>query len=717
MLRDIFSISLSMSAVIAALIIVSPFLNKRYTARWRYFVWLILAVRLIIPFNISLPKAPINIKPPMQTVVFKQHEDVPKPLPAAITDGNYIEMGNRSSVPADYAPVITVEKLLGIVWFIGFIIFLVYHFVGYLMFRRKIKPWCRVQIEGRPQVLICKKVVSPMLTGFLKPIILLPNIEYSTKDLEVILAHETAHYRRGDLWYKLLMLLANAMHWFNPLVYAMAHFASRDIELSCDDMVVKNKDLKFRKAYSNTILNTLHSGTSTSLSTHFKGGKKTMKKRFSNILDMQSKKKGILAFTVIFIVMTIAGMFVACNSPDASIIGSSDDTTSIFVANSDRINELYGLKGTFVGNNSEVVKIIDLSPHGGFERGEVKLFTDKTPYGIEVNYKQLDKYKGDMEILKTAAILFALVDNAEFVKYHIKIDDGSVVDIESDRQSVTTYFQNSFDYAYVTRTKKDFEKFYNDLTAYRSPYDIDTSQISTSTYTQTMNYIYNKIVKENSKHYVMLGFETTNYEEELNGDDFIATFCLKQNFKNFYKDPDTVDYIKELKENGSSSYKILCDEYNEPQEANYDIKVTAKMFPQGTKLDEKTYRVYYNQSPKGPPEWKMIEELFPDSEGETKKFTHNGLVYEISNVKSVEVWHYPKEVSEEKDKVLDITVAPGAQLLIIDFEEGWGLYYSETDQNKNIPITSDMETIVITNDLKGIYHRESSLFATRFIIE
>ena len=69
MLNNIFMISLSMSAVILLLLIISPLLNKRYSAKWRYFVWLILALRLVIPFRLELSQAPVNIPAPQNQTI------------------------------------------------------------------------------------------------------------------------------------------------------------------------------------------------------------------------------------------------------------------------------------------------------------------------------------------------------------------------------------------------------------------------------------------------------------------------------------------------------------------------------------------------------------------------------------------------------------------------------------------------------------------------
>ena len=323
MLNNIFMISLSMSAVILLLLIVSPLLNKRYTARWRYFVWLIVALRLIIPFKLELPSAPVNIPAPQnQTVVFRTEG-----MPFTIMDESFVELGNASLNSADYAPIITLQELIAIIWATGLISFFIYHIISYIIFTRKIKPYCSrldteiicnvledMKIKKKPQLLECSRIASPMMIGFFSPTILLPNTDYSDEELTVILKHELTHYKRGDLWYKLLLIIANAMHWFNPFVYLMVKAANRDLEYSCDDMVIRNSDINFRKGYSMTILKAMENGKTTTLSTSFSESGKSAKKRFENILNTKAKKTGILAFVSILIIIGIIGVFVGFNA-------------------------------------------------------------------------------------------------------------------------------------------------------------------------------------------------------------------------------------------------------------------------------------------------------------------------------------------------------------------------------------------------------------------
>ena len=88
-----------------------------------------------------------------------------------------------------------------------------------------------------------------MIVGAIKPTLLLPEMELTAEQLSLVFRHELIHYRRRDIWYKLLLMLANAIHWFNPMVWLMVHAADRDLELSCDEAVVAGRDEAYREEY------------------------------------------------------------------------------------------------------------------------------------------------------------------------------------------------------------------------------------------------------------------------------------------------------------------------------------------------------------------------------------------------------------------------------------------------------------------------------------
>lgn len=380
MFYEILSVSLSMSVIILIVLFCSHFLNKRYTAKWRYFVWLFIALRLAIPINFSLPQAPVKFEVPIPSTLLSNEVKVVKdsggglnqdftgadasnndlavklPVLDNASDKDYHKGYNKdynNDFSKDYKEVISegipsdenirsvsLQDMLVIIWAVGAISFFLYHIIVYMVFRKRIQKWCSVfDTSIKQRVMVCKKIKSPMLVGFIKPVILIPDIEYSDNEFSVILSHEMVHYKRGDLWYKLLLVIANSIHWFNPFVYVLVRSANFDLELTCDDIVVRNKDLGFRKAYSTTILNSIRNENSTAFSTYFVGSKESLKKRFSNILDVNIKKKGILAVIAMLIcILSVGCLFTVQKNPEVSPEGQKNPEGTPVVHENSKVN-------------------------------------------------------------------------------------------------------------------------------------------------------------------------------------------------------------------------------------------------------------------------------------------------------------------------------------------------------------------------------------------
>lgn len=328
LIMTVAEISITASAAIVLLTLASPFIKRHFQAKWRYIIWLVLSIRLIIPLNISLPDPPINLTIHSDTTAVRTADGIVNVAqPVQIT-----EKQTQDIIQPDPVHNYSLIEVLAYVWLIGMVNYTLYQFVAYMSYKKKIKrqsdrtandkilslldKLClELSIKKKPDIWRCNNACSPMMFGFIKPALFLPSGSYDDYDLEVILRHELVHYKRRDLWYKLILLFANAVHWFNPLVYVMVKMACEDIEFSCDDEVVRNADIDFRKRYSQAILHSMHKERlqNTALSTHFKGGKKAMKNRFSNILDTTKKRKGIVALGVVAVLVFAGGMLVACN--------------------------------------------------------------------------------------------------------------------------------------------------------------------------------------------------------------------------------------------------------------------------------------------------------------------------------------------------------------------------------------------------------------------
>lgn len=340
MLEELFYALLETSIITGIIVLIlfflSPLLNRAYAAKWKYWVWLILAVRLLLPVSISLPQAPVQITVP------ETHYAIPvtQNQQAANTKTENTEHVQNSATEQTFsaaepaAKSVSLLQIAMMIWLVGFFAFLLHQLIAYKLFRKQAMRWSSaikdirvtreferlsslMGIKRQIAPLISEKISSPMMTGFIKPLLILPHANYTDMELSYIFKHELTHFKRHDLWYKLLLLFANAVHWFNPLVYLMFCEAGKDLELSCDDEVTKGASFDERKEYSETILASIRrqKAHKTILSTYFYGGTRTLKERFQNILNMGKKRKGTIALLMVLILVGVAGALVACNRP------------------------------------------------------------------------------------------------------------------------------------------------------------------------------------------------------------------------------------------------------------------------------------------------------------------------------------------------------------------------------------------------------------------
>jgi bla regulator protein blaR1 len=338
MLETIFllflEVSITTSIVILVLRLLSSYLNNTYAIKWKYWVWLLLALRLIVPVNLStFTTVPVNITIP-NNLINASNTSV---LPLSSSIANAPEQEQILTTPI--LNKITYLDMFSALWLIGIAVFMIHQVSGYFTFKRKILRWSRTPknkdiqnnidslssqlgLSKKVTPLISDKVCNPMMIGFFRPLLILPNEIYSETDLNFILHHELIHCKRNDLWYKLLLVLANALHWFNPFVYLMFREASDDLELTCDDRVIRGSSFANRKAYAETLLASIHSQTmkKTALSTYFQGRNNIMKTRFINILNTKHRKNGAAAFLFIAIFIGLLGGFVACSLNDKDLI-------------------------------------------------------------------------------------------------------------------------------------------------------------------------------------------------------------------------------------------------------------------------------------------------------------------------------------------------------------------------------------------------------------
>lgn len=165
------------------------------------------------------------------------------------------------------------------------------------------------------QVKTSGAVNAPVAYGLIRPVILLPeNTDWTDEgQLTYILTHEYVHIRRGDLLWKLLLTAALCLHWFNPLVWVMYFRANRDLELACDEAVVRTLGLDSRKGYAYALLSAAESGFSPLCLTYTT--KNHMEERIRAIMKM--KKKSVAAIlTAALLVAGVTAVFATSKAPE-----------------------------------------------------------------------------------------------------------------------------------------------------------------------------------------------------------------------------------------------------------------------------------------------------------------------------------------------------------------------------------------------------------------
>ena len=231
---------------------------------------------------------------------------------------------NPAQKTTRYIPVTTI---LFYGYLAGAAAFLLYQGVSYALFRRTVRRWKRDVSRAdyaamlsdtardlgmsAPEMIVCEAISTPAVTGLLRPRLLLPHERYDVQELRYILRHELCHLKRRDMLLKLVLLAANAMHWFNPVVYLMLRQADEDIELACDSAATDGLDRAERAAYSRTLLAAVQSSVrALPATTCFGGTVERLKRRITNVLGAQ-KKRGLGIVALVLALTLTAGCAVS----------------------------------------------------------------------------------------------------------------------------------------------------------------------------------------------------------------------------------------------------------------------------------------------------------------------------------------------------------------------------------------------------------------------
>ena len=253
-------LEMSISASILVLVVLLLRLILKKAPKWvNVLLWALVAVRLICPFAVE---SPFSLMPDMDHLVVREAEsyvdmgfdNVPDDIPEYVIGGNPIGEDEPTHIsPTDPVTQInrgfSVELILSFIWLSGVSVMLIYMIVSCICVYRRIQK----STQFRDNIYTSNAVTSPFVFGIVKPRIYLPE-SMDAVSMSYVIAHEESHVRRRDHWWKPLGFILLAVHWFNPIIWLAYILLCRDIEMACDERVIRDMGERERVDYSEALL-------------------------------------------------------------------------------------------------------------------------------------------------------------------------------------------------------------------------------------------------------------------------------------------------------------------------------------------------------------------------------------------------------------------------------------------------------------------------------
>lgn len=357
-IKLILSLSLSGSILAVVIFCLKPFIKQKLSKSIQYYIWIVVLLRLILPFSFetsAMNKLFYNNQASLvstsQGVVQSIDDTRKNTINSAISQNvqeNIINKiyddDNRSRYFKN-----AFNKYSIYIWLFGVTIALTVNLAGYMRFLKYLKLGNKLPAHEENEMLITllnggghvklvrnEFVATPMLIGILKPCIIIPNLDFSKKQLKNILLHEITHLRRFDIAVKWLMMIATSIHWFNPFMHFIKKEVNYACELACDEAVIKNLTSLEKQDYGDTLISVVaaHKYPIRALQATMCEEKNSLKERLVAIMNHSKKSKFIimlsgilLGFVVLSALYLGAGIGRLKNTPPNIYISTEGEKT------------------------------------------------------------------------------------------------------------------------------------------------------------------------------------------------------------------------------------------------------------------------------------------------------------------------------------------------------------------------------------------------------
>ncbi|MVP00684.1 M56 family metallopeptidase [Paenibacillus lutrae] len=430
-MTNLFVTVLNMSitaSYVAIAVIMARFLLRRAPKIFSYILWSAVIVRLVIPVSFTSSFSILRLVQPQVKAGTGVMEYVPqdigmqlKPVMDAGISGirNFVNTSLPAAAPMASANPIQIILWTGsMIWLTGAAILLLYSVLSYLRILDRVRTATLV----KDNIFETDQIATPFVCGFVKPKIYIPT-GMSEHELAYILLHERIHIRRRDYLIKPFAFMMLIIHWFNPLMWLSYALMSKDMEMSCDESVVKKMGHQIKGSYSASLLSLSVSRSGLLKGSPLAFGESNVKARIKNILAYRQPSSWMVAFSL----LVIAALVIGCTANPKPLQQSSQPVQS-----EDAVDKLMKNKTLYVGNHIKVGGLIGGTPKPiGLEVKDIELQTKAPPYGLTINYIMNDSAGvmkegaiSDEAFYRNSILLFSLIDNVDHITHSIVDNTG-----------------------------------------------------------------------------------------------------------------------------------------------------------------------------------------------------------------------------------------------------------------------------------------------------
>lgn len=442
MLEKIFLQVLNMSFVgsfVILAVLLARVLLQKAPKIFSYALWAVVLLRLIFPFSFesALSMVKVNPKPIAENIGYMTEPKIDTGI--KIVNESVNPILPKAVETNSINPMQVWIFIRSIVWIIGLLVLLILNTSSILKLKRKLKTADVL----KDNIFISNEINTAFVMGFIKPKIFLP-VGLSESEKEYVILHEETHIKRFDHIVRLISFFALSIHWFNPLVWLAYYKSGEDMEMSCDESVIKKLGKDYKKDYSSSLLN-LSTGRRYSFGTSLPFGVGNIKGRVKNVLNYKEPKFWLVLIVLALILIFSISLFTNPKS----------DSKYDFLFGEKNLKVLWDSKDIFDGNSTRFLSVF-FAPDGMsiLDKYSTDLISDKE---IEIYLNNLP----EEDVYKNAAVAFSLIRKLNKLTYVVNREDveKTFLVYRNDINEVLAKNSDVGIYDVSDRAKNSFEDF------------------------------------------------------------------------------------------------------------------------------------------------------------------------------------------------------------------------------------------------------------------